>query len=245
MGLALLLLPAVGGYWFLTHWNYTRYQAVRDSGYHVLFRSALFGILLYCVARGITLLSDWLCPPLTLLWDSHVPEPFTSEVMLSLFLGWLSPFGFNLFFSTGAGIVKVAWDSGDHFEILVVEAAIERKPVELTLRSRKVYIGVPLSPPIGSSVAPYVVLLPLYSGYRNETTLDLERPINYRPVLEKYQVDISQDYTEVYEGEDEARRTSQDFRVVVPIAEVVSARLFDLEVFETFQPEGAEQSSRE
>ena len=36
MTLALLLLPAVGGYWFVTHWNLTRFQAVRDSGYHVL-----------------------------------------------------------------------------------------------------------------------------------------------------------------------------------------------------------------
>ena len=50
--LGLLLLPAVGGYWFLTHFNYTRFQSVRDSGYHVLFRSAVVGIVLYCIATG-------------------------------------------------------------------------------------------------------------------------------------------------------------------------------------------------
>ena len=46
MGLGLFLVPTVGGYWFLTHCNYTRYRAFRDSGYHVLFSSAFVGALL-------------------------------------------------------------------------------------------------------------------------------------------------------------------------------------------------------
>ena len=43
MGLGLFLVPTIGGYWFLTHLNYTRYRAYRDSGYHVLFSSAFAG----------------------------------------------------------------------------------------------------------------------------------------------------------------------------------------------------------
>ena len=61
MSLGLLLLPAVGGYWFLTNWNYTRYQLERDSGYRLLFRSAIVGILLYCFSRAVTFAVDLIC----------------------------------------------------------------------------------------------------------------------------------------------------------------------------------------
>ena len=41
MGLGLFLVSALGGYWFLTHLYFTRYGALRDSGYHVFFRAAV------------------------------------------------------------------------------------------------------------------------------------------------------------------------------------------------------------
>lgn len=91
MGLGLLLIPAIGGYWFLTHWNYTRYRAARDSGYHVLFRSAFAGLVLFVLAYGIVLLLNHLLPQLGAKWDSYIPIPYSAPAALSVLLGFVLP----------------------------------------------------------------------------------------------------------------------------------------------------------
>ena len=53
MGLGWLLVPALGGYWLLTHLRITRYSVLRDSGYHVFFRAATAGGLLVVVAYAL------------------------------------------------------------------------------------------------------------------------------------------------------------------------------------------------
>ena len=76
MSLALLVLPAVGGYWFVTHFNFTRFQAVREPGYHILFRSVLFGILWYCVAAAVWFLNTcdiWRVRSAIEWWDDLFP----------------------------------------------------------------------------------------------------------------------------------------------------------------------------
>ena len=86
MNFGLLLLPAVGGYWFVTHFNLTRFQAIRDSGYHILFRSVLVGIFWYVAAEIAIQLLDAYNPKITEFWDGRFSEPFTSPVVLSIAL---------------------------------------------------------------------------------------------------------------------------------------------------------------
>ena len=231
MSLALLLLPAVGGYWFLINWNYTRYQVERDSGYRLLFKCALVGILLYCSAEAITLASDFLCPCLTALWDSHFPKPYTSEVAVSLGLALVLPPLFNWRFGRPytklRGARRVASNAGDHIELLIDRAIEERQAIELSLRSRKTYIGVATESGIGAGADADLVLIPLLSGYRSENTLELVVTTNYHHVISEY-------------TEGEQGRTVGDLRVVIPLSEVVSARMFDEELYRAFQqrPEG-------
>ena len=222
MSLGLLLLPAVGGYWFLTNWNYTRYQLERDSGYRLLFRSAIVGILLYCFSRAVTLAVDLICPSLTLLWDAHFPEPYTSEVALSLGLALVVPPLFNLRCSSLQGARRVATNAGDHIELLIDRAIEERKTIELSLRSRKTYIGAATESGIGAVSDTDVVLIPLLSGYRKEDTLELVVTTNYSEIISNY----------TGEG---SGRTVRELRIVIPLSEVVSARLFDLDVYQAFQ----------
>ncbi len=221
MTIGLLLLPAVGGYWFLTHWNFTRYRAARQSGYHLLFRSALFGIVLYCAARFITLAIDVRYPSATGFWDDHFPEPFTSEVVVSLVLAVLIPPVFNLFYSKDRGAEKVAEDSGDHIELLIADSIRNPMPIEVTLRNRKSYIGLALNSGIGSTTEADIELVPMYSGYRDKETLDLEITLDYVPVVSDYLEDPAW--------------LEEDFRVVIPLSEIVSVRLFDEEAYDEFQ----------
>ena len=141
MSLALLLLPAVGGYWFVTHFNLTRYQAVRESGYHILFRSVLFGIFWYCVAAVPVWYLDscdlWSVPSLIKWWNSVFPTALTIETLVAIALGGLSPYIFNVFYSEERGQRRTATSTGDHMELLISDALRNQSPIEISLRSSK------------------------------------------------------------------------------------------------------------
>lgn len=218
MTLGLLLLPAVGGYWFVTHWNFTRFQAVRDSGYHVLFRAALCGIFWYCIAH--LLVYQWNpLPKLVDFWDDNIPDPFTSAVVLSIAFGFCSPYLLNLVYSKRKGAQRAVANTGDYLMLLLMDAAQKQFGVEITLRNRKVYVGVILKCATERTLESAVEMLPAHSGYRDEETLELNLDTNYRFVTEGY---LREDWT------------PEGFRVVIPFGDIISARPFDFNVFEDF-----------
>lgn len=245
MTLSLLLLPAVGGYWFLTHWNYTRYQAVRESGYRLLFRSAVVGLFLSFLSRIITLPLEGRCTLFSSLWESFLREPFplevlfqdpfSVEVLLSLVLAVVLPVFFNAFYDDQKGAERAAKEAGDHIELLIQESIDDQVPVEVTLRNRKIYIGLGLESGIGTNSESDVALIPIYSGYRDEKTLNLNIEIDYLSVIWEFL-----EYDKRRRSDDDADRwSSEEFRVVIPVTEVVSARLFDEELYDDFaEPEG-------
>ncbi len=233
MAVGLLLIPAVGGYWFLTHLNYTRFYVARASGYHLLFRSALFGGLLFLLARIITLGLESFNPRIIGLWTNHFPDPYSIEVVLSLILGYLLPVIMNLLYSEEQGARKIALESGDYMELLIADSILKGQAIEVSLRNRKSYIGLALESGVKMGGDTDISLIPLASGYRDEDTLDLHIMINYVPVIEKYT------------GQETAILTEEDFRIVIPISEVVSVRLFVPEVFDEFQVETSEAALTE
>ena len=228
MAVGLLLIPAVGGYWFLTHLNYTRFYAARASGYHLLFRSALFGGLLFLLARLITLGLESFNPGIVELWTHHFPDPYSIEVVLSLILGYLLPLVVNPLYSEEQGARKIALESGDYMELLIADSILKGQAIEVSLRSRKSYVGLALESGVKIGSDTDISLVPLASGYRDEDTLDLHIMINYVPVIQKYT------------DQENPILTEEDFRIVIPISEVVSVRLFVPEVFDEFQEETSE-----
>ncbi len=76
----------------------------------------------------------------------------------------------------------------------------------------------------------HMKLLPMVSGYRHPETRELV---------------ITRDYAEVYqqlmdEDSSELLTHADDFQVVIPIGEIVTANLFDPDVYEIFQTESAD-----
>ena len=233
MSLALLLLPAVGGYWFVTHFNFTRFQAVRESGYHILFRSVLFGIVWYCVAAVPVWFLDacdlWGVPSAIKWWVSVFPPTFTVETVAAIALGGLSPYILNLFYSEELGSRRAAASTGDHMELLISDAVRNQSPVEISLRSRKLYIGFVMGE-YGTRQSDLAVsLIPVYSGHRTEDNLNLVIDIDYEHTLGRF----------VEEESQWRHRSPEDFRVVIPVGEIVSARLFDASVYRAFQTDFA------
>ena len=228
MNLALLLLPVVGGYWFVTHFNLTRIQAARESGYHILFRSVLVGIFWYCVAAVAVWFLDtcdmWGVPSLIEWWGTLFPETFTIETVTAIALGVLSPYVLNLFYSKERSRRRAASSTGDHMELLISDALRNQSPIEISLRSRKLYIGFVTGENASRHSDMAVSLIPIYSGHRTEDSLNLVIDIDYRHAVKRLLDDA--------ERED---WNPDDLRIVVPVGEIVSARQFDFAVHHAFQ----------
>ena len=229
MGLGLLLIPAVGGYWFLTHCSYTRYRAIRDSGYHILFRSAFAGLVLFVLAYGLVLLLKQLLPQLGARWDSYIPIPYSAPAVLSVLLGFVLPWVVNWFFDETTAAQAAARDNGDLVELLIADSIADQKPVELSLRSGKSYIGLGLESGIGRSSESDVVIVPLASGYRHQDTKELTITTDYATVIDQ--------------ALESWGLSNDDFRIVIPMSEIVSARLFFPEAYELFQGAGEEAAA--
>lgn len=222
MGLGLLIIPAIGGYWFLTHWNFTRYRAARSAGYHLFFGAAAWGILLFAISHVIVLTLHNCFELGETAWGTVFPSPYTDTVTLSVLLGLIAPYLLNLFYKEEKAARGAAVEHGDGIELLIAESFRNHQFVEITLRTGKVYVGLPLEPAIAIQGEADVSLLPFASGYRNKDTQELTLTSYYGTVLQDA----------LNEGE---IQKADDLRVVVALSEIVSARPFIPEVFERFQ----------
>ena len=242
MGLGILLIPALGGYLFVTRFNATRDRLHSESGYHVVFRSAVAGVVLFGIGRTLGVLADRFLPQDNLLryadalWETAFPIEYSSTVLVSVLLGWLSPWLLNPFWPRLDSRRRAAEASGDHVGLVVDQAMQTGQLIEVSLNSGKSYVGAPLSRTfVARKDDGDLVVVPILSGYRDERRRELELTVNYAPVLRKQLLDPNVDFE------------PEDFRVAIPMREVLSARLFDREAFTAFREirdRGAEHEHR-
>jgi hypothetical protein len=97
-------------------------------------------------------------------------------------------------------------------------------PILLTMKDRKVYVGLLASvPPLTAMTFTHLNLAILRSGYRDKDTL---------------RVSFTEDYTSAFE---QATTDIPPYKVI-PIAEISSASLFDATVFSAFHPQEPQES---
>jgi hypothetical protein len=155
------------------------------------------------------------------LLDKHFPDPFTAEVLLSLALALVLPVLLNLVYRSEWCAKRAARNAGEHMELVVIESLEESKPIEVSLQNRKIYMGWAVDTGVGSSADADVAMVPMFSGYRDEDTLDSMITMDYAPVIRRNL------------GQNRALDL-RDFRVVIPMSEIVSVRLFDEDVYNDF-----------
>lgn len=178
--LFLLIMPLVGGYLFLSYWNVTRYNASRITGYRLFFQSAFVGIILLIFAKplanilllfnSINDISEWI-----------TPTGFNLESTVAFSMGLVLPHFLNIFFDRQKFARIMAKNQGDSLHLMIYKAIDNRKPIELTMRNRKVYIG--LVSIAGDFVNENIIVTPYYSGYRDKETRALIITSNYQDVL--------------------------------------------------------------
>ena len=223
MGLGALLIPALSGYWFLTQWHFTRYIILRQSGYHIVFQAALIGLALFIISRFFVFFLHPLVPHVGEFWQSFIPVEYSGTLAGSVLLGFVLPYLLNLFCDAQKGALRAAEDNGDLLELLIKESYEREIPVELSLRSRKSYIGFALrhKPTVEDSD---IALILIASGYRSKDTYELKVTTNYAPAISEY-----------VNSSELSDQDIKDFRIVIPRAEIMSARLFYPDLYKRFQ----------
>lgn len=225
MNLGLFLIPILGGYWFLTHLYFTKYSALRESGYHLFFRSAFAGVLLSFLARLLIFPLDRYFPWIGTLWKSFIPYDYYGTAILSVILGFLLPFALNPFYGQEKAQRRTAEERGELIESIIADSLDRRKLIELSLKNGKVYIGFALRSRMIRRGESDVALIPLASGYRNQETHELTITTNYAPAINKY-IDSDQEISDLIR---------EDFQVVIPSSEIMSVRIFSPEIYQCFQ----------
>lgn len=227
MDFGILFVPLLGGYLFLKFSNYTRFAIRRQSGHKLLFESAVVGLVLLALARLLVLAlgtgpDGW--QSVVDGWTRFAPFTHVGTVGLAFVLGPVGAVVSNRFFSVSDGAMRAIRDAGNSMELLFVESMGSDATVELSLVNGKVYVGWILDANVAEPERKFVDLLPLASGYRAAETHEVDFTTNYAAVL-----------TTLAEIHGEA--CQEDYRVVVPVSQIRSARPFDFEIFFLFQEE--------
>lgn len=219
---ALPFLALAGGFLFTSRCHFTRYRIARVEGERLIYNSAAFGVGLLFAAQvalkgTATILPD-AYDGCARSWSSfvyHLPgvAPFAGAFLLGLALPWIV----NAIYPAPKATVRAIRRYGSEFERLLYTSVATSRPLQLCLRTRKVYIGWAVDTDVLEGESAYVRILPALSGYRDEVTLTLK---------------LTTQYLDVY-AELRSRGTpfdAADFEIVIAASEVVSANLFSLDI---------------
>lgn len=207
--LALLLAGFVFAYTF----HPLRYWLIRKQGYELLLAILLPGWIIHAVVWGAAkLLGLWFhLPPV----ESEIAATVNTTIclILALVLGLLA----NRKIPSDMAAHFVAEATGDLIECILLKAwaSGEAILVELVMESGKVYIGFPINTGIGTLGESDVSIIPLMSGYRRAKNRQLEITVYYQQALRDAGLD-----------------GLMEFLVALPKSRILSARRFDLDVYE-------------
>lgn len=188
----ILLLPLIGGYFFIHRWNRTKFRALRLDKERLLFHASLAGIVLLLLAFLLEALIPPFIPCVT--WFPCLPKlPFqyTGVSSLALVMGWFLPPLLNLIWKVETESKRIIDEDGDPFEQLINGALDAAKPVMLTLKGGKVYVGFVVSSFVPAREQRTIRIAPLRSGYRDDKEQRVYFTTDYSWALDKIPEDIA------------------------------------------------------
>ena len=231
MGLGLLLVPALAGYLLQTVLYQFRYRTLRESGQHVVFRSALTGIVLAFFAQLILHIVSNYVPRL----ESYLCEVFGFEysavAVLSFFLALAVWPVCNALTDRDSAAIRAAKENGDLKGVFVTEAIATCKTVEVSLNTGKVYIGKISQSGIGISSQFDLMITPLFSGYRNRETNELKITQFYHQIIRDRKKKRQRGYDQ--DGR-ELKNDWNELRIGVSLSDVITVRFFDPTLYREF-----------
>lgn len=241
MGVVLIAVALISGYVFASQHLSSRYRLSRTEGWHSYFyvasRGVIFGIIAAafcfaldyydCISRFIKpkgyFLSDFDDLFLSINDIKGLAWAFTTLLLAQVF--GLASRAYYYIWPTRKDkrLQKIA--SENHLENFILEASFTQFPILITLKSRKTYVGLCMGDELINGEVDNIALIPYISGYRNKDELTFEDTTNYQ---EHY-------ITEGILDGSHQKLTLNNFRIVVPRAEIESYAFFDLDTYIKFK----------
>lgn len=226
-----LLIPILGGFLFIKYCRLTKYRAVRDNGYIILFKSAICGFFFYGVSFifwRAAILDNTVNPEIQswLAWlHNFLVNPEVVPALFSLGLIGISLLALNFVIDDDMMKRKVIEDDDDSIEVTIQEAFDRERFLQITLTTRKVYIGKMTDTyfRVNDEIRS-IQLSPIASGYRDETT--------HKVILTTY---YGQIYEQILENPESFDVKISDFSVSIRFNQIVSVGPFDPETYSRFQ----------
>lgn len=219
------ILPLLGGYVLITHWNRTKFYAKRSSGYKLLLESSLAAIVLAVISfLLVALISSYLPALYKKVSEFLPPFKYLDVSLLSFFSGCASwPF-LNYIHQEKKQLNNALKASHNYLEILLDHAIQKTKHVRICLKSGKIYIGFITENFDPSCDRRSIKIFPTMSGYRDPRDQSMILTTNYGEVLQ------SLDY-----GNEEMSEIADEWQMVVVIDEIQSINIFNPDAYELFQ----------
>lgn len=191
------LLSLLSGFVLSLSLWHLRFHSIRQNGYFLLFQCTFIGLLLYIIGEVLFIVLSWL----GLLLESwpytafvtHIGRAcwyFFKEVMPQLNQGKEFPVGsymsllitltvttISIMLELSSRKIRLKADhiallrDGGALESLLYNSLTQQRYIAVTLKNRKVYVGIVSELPVisGSTIAkPSVQITPFLSGYRND-----------------------------------------------------------------------------
>ena len=212
----------------LTRSHYWKWDALRDNGYHLVFRSAFFGVVLTALS-ALAIAPFWYRVPDSWLDCAMYaggmetpPSLVQASAFAAVVVGLVLPYATNWLIDQDKAAGKAARERGDLIEAVLHESRERAETVEIVLCDGKTYIGYALE--CGTfrrdNSDPDISLLPVVSGYRTHKKKQLRIAVDY--------------YDKVY-----SRTPSVPSGIVLPLKDIRSARLFDLHLYAEAQAQAS------
>ena len=240
MGTAIFMVLMVCGYWYTSRDLSTRFKIKRSFGWDVYFLVALYGcifVLQGVIATGLV----WLLLLLISAGCNALPQlagaehhQYHVEFMTWSFLGIQAPVVIMLFFAVLFCLYRSNWagsarlDSSGRqrlykrlsrangVEGLIYQCMEEGELAWITLKSRRIYIGMIQRASFESTTANNVVLIPMISGYRDRESFAFHTEHNYSAWYAQHGVTLSSQ-----------PKSAMAFRKVILLDQIESLSLFD------------------
>lgn len=240
MGTAIFMVLMVCGYWYTSRDLTTRFKIKRSFGWDVYFLVALYGcifVLQGMIATGLVWLV-LLCisaalnamPELT----DGLHQNWQMVFMNWSFLGIQAPVVVMLAFAIAFCIYRSSWSGSaslnstgrkrlykeltraNGVEGLLFQCMEEGELAWITLKSRRIYIGMIHTASYETIPTSNLVLIPMLSGYRDGKTLNLCIEHNYSKWYAEHNITL-----------DSEPKSAMAFRKVILIDQIESLSLFD------------------
>lgn len=253
--LGTLLLPLLGGYLLLLAVPHSRFHLKKGRGYELFLWSSVAGAFLLAVSRLLVLLwshSGLGYSRLRSAFHEFAPFPFSGTLTGAFLLGLIPAGAFWIFdrllssdLSTSQRLpfrstferihrfFDFLWRSAltsaarrDELLELQLKALSTRSPIQVTMRTRKVYVGWVVGTENLRPDMRYLKLVPTYSGFRSSEELSFWLSEGYDDVIR-----ILERFLEG-EGREDDRQRLEDMQRLISIEEVVSATFFDEDAYQ-------------